>query len=383
MKNTYYFLCALLMLCLFSCQNKGSNGSDGSGSSVKTNYSVAKISAKYAEGFKVNYKDKVCYLDIHDPQKDAAHSYHFALIPRGTSKKGIPSDYTIIETPVRKVICMTSLQLSSFIALGDLSPVVGINSTHHLFNQEMKKRLAEGKTQKIGIEGNFDTEVITGINPDLILISPFKRGGFDALKEVNIPLVPHLGYQEMSPLGQAEWIKVVGLLLGKEDKANEVFSGIEKRYNDLKAKAADVKTRPVVFSGEMRGGNWYAVGGKSFLAQLFKDAGADYFLKDDEHAGGFNLDFEAVYDQAANSDYWRIVNSHHGKFSYDALKQEDARYADFKAFRKKQVIYCNMTERPFYESMPMEPDEVLADLIKIFHPELLSDHQAKYYDLLK
>ena len=74
MKNTYYFLCALLMLCLFSCQNKGSNGSDGSGSSVKTNYSVAKISAKYAEGFKVNYKDKVCYLDIHDPQKDAAHS---------------------------------------------------------------------------------------------------------------------------------------------------------------------------------------------------------------------------------------------------------------------------------------------------------------------
>ena len=49
------------------------------------------------------------------------------------------------------------------------------------------------------------------VNPDLILISPFKRGGYDALKEVGIPLMPHLGYKEMTPLGQAEWIKFVGL----------------------------------------------------------------------------------------------------------------------------------------------------------------------------
>ncbi len=41
---------------------------------------------------------------------------------------------------------------------------------------------------------------------DVILISPFKRGGYDALKEVSIPLIPHLGYKEMTPLGQAEWM---------------------------------------------------------------------------------------------------------------------------------------------------------------------------------
>ena len=55
--------------------------------------------------------------------------------------------------------------------------------------------------------------------PDLILISPFKQGGYDAMKEVDIPLVPHLGYKETTPLGQAEWIKFVGLLIGEEEKA--------------------------------------------------------------------------------------------------------------------------------------------------------------------
>ena len=158
------------------------------------------------------------------------------------------------------------------------------------------------------------------------------------MKEVGIPLMPHLGYKEMTPLGQAEWIKFVGLLLGKEEKANEQFAAIKKRYNELKELTGRVTKRPVVFSGELRGGNWYAVGGRSFLAQLFKDAGADYFLKDDEQSGGVTIDFETVYSQAAGADYWRIVNSYQGEFSYNTLKEEDARYVDF------QIIFCQITD---------------------------------------
>ena len=221
------------------------------------------------------------------------------------------------------------------------------------------------------------------LNPDVIFISPFKRGGYDTMREIGIPLVPHLGYKEMTPLGQAEWIKFIGLFIGQEEEANEKFAAIEKHYNDLKQLAADVKKRPVVFSGEIRGGNWYAVGGKSFLAELFRDAGADYFLKDDPRSGGVTLDFETVYSQAESADYWRIVNSYDGTFSYDALKSLDPRYADFRAFRDKGVIYCNMREQPFYESMPMEPEVVLEDLIHAFHPNLLLDYQPKYYARLQ
>ena len=66
------------------------------------------------------------------------------------------------------------------------------------------QRVREGRIQKIGMEGNFDTELILAANPDVIFISPFKRGGYDTIKETGITLIPHLGYKEQTPLGQAE-----------------------------------------------------------------------------------------------------------------------------------------------------------------------------------
>lgn len=338
----------------------------------------------YAKGYSVRYfSGNVRLVDICDPQKESSNIFHYALVSKGANPSGIPDNYTVVETPVRRVMCMTSLQLSNFICLNACDYVVGITSTRHLFNREMNERLKSGETAKIGIEGNFDNEVIMSMNPDVIFISPFKRGGYDAMREIGIPLVPHLGYKEMTPLGQAEWIKFIGMFIGKEAEANAKFATIEKRYNELKELAANVKKRPVVFSGEIRGGNWYAVGGKSFLAQLFRDAGADYFLKDDPRSGGVTLDFETVYSQAENADFWRIVNSYDGSFSYDALKSLDPRYADFRAFREKGVVYCNMCEKPFYESMPMEPEIVLEDLIHAFHPDLLPDYKPTYYERLK
>ena len=383
MKKLIWASGLLLLLTVTACQNKHKQGSGNLEHKTLTDSSIVKIIPEYAQGFKITYTDQACLLDIQDTQNKESQSFHYALVPRGVEAENIPADYTVIETPIRSVISMTSLQLSNFIKLEELDAVVGITSTRHLFNKKINDRLKDGSIHKIGIEGNFDNEVIMSVNPDLILISPFKRGGYDALKEVGIPLMPHLGYKEMTPLGQAEWIKFVGLLLGKEEKANEQFAAIKKRYNELKELTGRVTKRPVVFSGELRGGNWYAVGGRSFLAQLFKDAGADYFLKDDEQSGGVTLDFETVYSQAAGADYWRIVNSYQGEFSYNTLKEEDARYVDFKAYKEKGVIYCNMREKPFYESMPTEPEVVLADLIQIFHPQLLSGHQPGYYELLK
>ena len=385
--NKYLAGCCLFALLAASCASKGNQQEKESAPLQRTITADSKvrITTGYAEGFQLTYQEGYILVDIHDPQNEESTHFLYALVPRETKPEGIPVDYTVIETPVRSAICMTSLQLSNFIKLGAEDKVVGITSTRHLFNHTINDQLKEGKTAKIGIEGNFDNEVIMSINPDLILISPFKRGGYETMKDIGIPLIPHLGYKEMTPLGQAEWIKFVGLLLGMEQEANDKFSAIEHHYNELKELTVEGKVtrRPIVFSGEIHGGNWYAVGGKSFLAQLFKDAGADYFLKDDDRSGGVTLDFETVYNQADEADYWRIVNSYPGTYDYKALKDQDPRYADFRAFKEKGVIYCNMREKPFYESMPTEPEVVLGDLLHIFHPNLLPDHTPVYYDLLK
>lgn len=338
---------------------------------------------KYAKGFKVAEFDNYKLIDITDPSGESDVVYKYALIKRGTDRNGIPTDYDVIETPVRKVICMTTLQISNFIKLGVTDRIVGMTSTRFLFNEDIKRQLKENATARIGIEGEFDTELILAIAPDIILVSPFKRGGYEAIRDLDIPLISFLGYKETSPLGQAEWIKFTAMLLGIEEQANKQFDEIEKKYNELKALTLSAKEKPTVLSGELHSGNWYVVGGKSYLAQLFRDAGANYFMKNDHESGGFYVDFETVYSQGANADYWRTVNSYNGQFDYDALKQSDARYADFKAFKEKKLIYCNLRSTPFYENTPVEPEVVLADLIKIFHPELLPDHTPVYYELLK
>ena len=371
---------------------------------------VDTLELHYARGFRVRtLANGVRLVDVADPQADEDRmpvSYHFALMP--TDSAPVPSSYTPVHVPIDRTIVMTMLQLSNFTALEALDVVRGITGTKNLFNKDVRARVDDGRIVKIGMEGNFDTELILAAQPEVIFISPFKRGGYDAIKETGITLIPHLGYKELHPLGQAEWVKFVGLFLGKEHEADSLFTQIEERYNGLKEKTQSLSAErgeagamkssgnetlpptggageglPTVFSGEMHGGNWYAVGGRSALAQLFRDAGADYVIKD-ENTGGVNIEFEQLYAAAAEADYWRILNSYPGDFSYEALEASEPRNKLFRAFRERKVIYCNMKQTPYYELSPMQPDVLLADLIAIFHPALMpQDYQPTFYQLLR
>ena len=333
---------------------------------------------RYATGYQVRDSAGIRLVDV-------GNDYHFALVRRDDA--AVPDGYTPVVVPIRRTICMTTLQLSNFTVLGAHDVVKGLTGTKNLFNKDIRQRVDDGRIVKIGMEGNFDTEMVLAANPDVIFISPFKRGGYDAIRETGITLVPHLGYKELDPLGQAEWIKFVGMFIGKEREAASVFAGIEQRYNDLKAKVAaqqdSQQAVPTVTSGEMHYGTWHAVGGKNYLAQIFRDAGADYVVHDDETAGE-NMEFEKMYALAAHADYWRILNSYPGEFSYEALKASEPRNELFKAFKERKVIYCNMRQTPYYELSPVQPDVLLEDFVAIFHPELVAaDYQPTYYRLLK
>ncbi len=371
MKKVIGFCMVCLIVCIsYSCGNGGKAAEAGE---VETD---TLVKPKYATGYEVKDSAGVRLVNV-------GNDYHFALVT--TDETNIPDGYTKVKVPIKSTICMTSLQLSNFTILDAHDVVKGVTGTKNLFNKDIRARVKDGRIVKIGMEGNFDNEMVLAANPDIIFISPSKRGGYEAIKETGITLVPHLGYQELDPLGQAEWIKFVGMFIGKEKEASEVFAGIESRYNNLKSKIENLnpKELPTVFSGEMHYGNWHAVGGKNYLAQIFRDAGANYVINDEETAGE-NLEFEKMYSLAADADYWRILNSYPGEFSYDALKASEPRNELFKAFKERKVIYCNMKQTPYYEISPVQPDLLLKDFVAIFHPELVEkDYQPTFYYLLK
>ena len=409
--NRWWLLSLFAIVLLFTACVPDKKKAQASAESPQGSRDVAIIQPQYAKGFTVTYLDNgVRLVDVvpaeggmskkhhgDQPADSSKHKkkadgeqkrekmpvgYHFALVEKGT-EADVPEGYVKVSVPIKRTICMTSLQLSNFIALDALDVVKGITSTKNLFNKDVHQRVKTGDIVKIGMEGEFDPELILAANPELIFISPFKRGGYATIKETGIMLIPHLGYKELDPLGQAEWVKFVAMFIGKEKEANDLFDGIAKRYLDLKELAQKTTTRPTIFSGEMHGGNWFAVGGKNHLAQLFRDAGADYILNNEE-TGGTPIEYEQMYAIAANADYWRILNSFSGDFSYEALKKSEPRNALFKAFKEKHVIYCNMKKTPYYEVTPMQPDVLLQDMVAIFHPELLpNDYQPRYYRLLK
>lgn len=377
-------LIALAISIAISCTVNSKHQADTASAQQTVSDSQDTVRPIYAKGFSVEYPGNgIRLLKVKDPQKGKGKTYRFALVSQG-STANVPEGYTRIDVPIRSAVLMTMLQLSNFTALDAQNIVKGITGTKNLFDKNIKERVKKGDIVKIGMEGNFDPELVMAAKPDVIFISPFKRGGYDAIKETGVTLVPHLGFKELDPLGQAEWIKFVAMFIGKEQKANAVFQEIAERYESLKAKVAQAKgKRPTVFSGEMHGGNWHAVGGKNYLAQIFRDAGADYVINDD-NTGGEPLDFESMYSKAAGADYWRILNSFPGDFSYEALAESEERNKLFKAFRDKKVIYCNMKRQPYYEISPVCPDRVLADFVAIFHPELMpKDYKPAFYHLLK
>ena len=371
MRKVLVLLVLVMGVVLGGCSGKG-GAKTAAADEAEAGASV-EVKVKYATGFTVRDTAGIRLVDV-------GKHYHFALVKGDVA---VPEGYTKVRVPIERTICMTMLQLSNFTILDAHDVVSGLTGTKNLFNKDIQARVKDGRIVKIGMEGNFDTEMVLAANPDVIFISPFKRGGYEPIKETGITLVPHLGYKELNPLGQAEWIKFVGMFIGKERQANDIFAGIEQRYNELKALAAKAEKRPTVFSGEMHSGTWHAVGGKNYLAQIFRDAGADYVIADEETAGE-NLEFEKMYALAAKADYWRILNSYPDAFSYEALKASEPRNELFQAFKDRKVIYCNMKQTPYYEISPVEPDVLLKDFVAIFHPELVeADYQPTFYQLLK
>ena len=328
------------------------------------------IHIQYAKGLKVDYKADGIHVTISNPDPQVKHDKPQELI---------------ITRPCSRFICTTALQLGNFEVLGLEDCIVGMNSLKNLFSPRMKEQMKAGKTVQIGKEGNFDLETVIASQPDYIFVSVSKHGGFEGLKDCGIPLIPHHGYKETDPLGQAEWIKLVGLLTGETRRANAVFADIEKKYNKLKeeVKAAQNTIQPTIISGRQIRDGWYIVGGRSYMAQLFKDAGVSYVMDDNEESGGITLDFEAVYARGVEADFWQTDGSFDGDFNLQTLADEDERYATMKAYKNKKVLFCNLSQTPYRELAGVQPHLVLADFVKALRPDLLPHYEAKYYKLLK
>jgi iron complex transport system substrate-binding protein len=186
---------------------------------------------------------------------------------------------------------------------------------------------------------------------------------------------------ETHPLGRAEWLKFTALFFNKEALAEKAFDEIAQEYERLSQLGHHVLVRPTVLTGTSWRGTWFLPGGKSFMAQFLRDAGAEYLWEKDQTTGAIPMDFESVLAQAQHADFWVNADTWH---SVSDVLATDARYGMFKALQTRQVFnregrVNSQGGNDYFETGVMYPQKVLADLIKIFHPELVPEHNLIWY----
>lgn len=344
-----------------------------------SSFQASPLPVNYAQGFRLDSIEGGVVVTISYPEDTLQPITRLALMEEGHPA---PAGMVSLQLPLQRIICLSSTYMGYFLELNATANIVAVNSFRHLNDSTILARVKKGEIRQVGKEGHFNTELIAALDPDVIFVSPFKAGGYDALVHLGFPLVPITAYEEEVPLARAEWIKLIGCFTGQYPMADSLFHNIADEYLRLCDLAAQANRQPTVFSGRLKSNMWYVPGGKSYYAHFFKDAGAHYLFSDNEDRGALQIDFEVVYQKAAEADFWRMYSNVPGKFTTQQLADSDHRYTLFKAFDTGNILYCNIHEKPYYEKGPVQPHLILADYISLFHPELLPHHEGSFYEMI-
>lgn len=349
-------------------------------------YFPEKITTEYTDGFTVEYFGSYKLVTVTHPWNDAdeADAVQYVLVQCGAP---IPAGYDmaqIVEVPVTSAVSMSTTYLPYLDVYGVLDSLVGVDMASLATNTAVLEKSANGELADIAPNFELNIETALELNPQLIFTYGF---GFDTdsyhqLQDAGLAVALVGEFAETNPLARAEWGKFIALFFNTEGIAEAEFEAMTEDYMRLWELTGTVESRPTVFLNSPFDGTWYMAGGKGYMAQFLADAGAEYLWADDAGTATLFLDFEAVIERAQDADFW--LNGNQFWMSTADILTEDARFGEFSAVNTGGVWINNlavneMFANDFYESGVAYPNLILADLIAIFHPELLPDHEFVYY----
>ncbi|ASQ90375.1 iron complex transporter substrate-binding protein [Prosthecochloris sp. GSB1] len=363
-----------------------SGDNDSVSAQVAPDDSLRRIPFRYAKRLTMTKIGDATLIDIVKP-RGAMHglAYRYLLVPKGAAvPEGYP-DALMVRTPVEKVTCGIGLHVTMLEELGILDSIVGIGRAEWVGNPEILRRLDSGKIIETGMSNAMNMETMVGLQPDLAFV--YSSGGeydvHEQLLAMGITPAVTCMHIEEHPLGVLEWIKFFGAFFGKEAEAEAFFAQTAERYEALERRVRGrFGERPGVIVGHGARGVWSTHGSSAWFIGFLQDAGADYILEDPEDYEENLISFEHAMSVGLRAEYW--VNPLYTAMSLSDLVDDDSRYAQFLSVWKGNVFNNNAAtfengKNAFWEIGMSEPDVVLADLVRIFHPELLPDHELKYY----
>lgn len=316
-------------------------------------------------------------VTITDPWDTTKILHSYQLVPRGEDAPHIEGA-TKVEIPLANSLVYSAVYTGAIDELGAANAIKAVADAAYINNANITEGIASGRITDVGSAMSPVVELVVAASPDAILASPYQNAGYGAVGQLGIPIIEMADYMEPTPLGRAEWIKLIGLLYGRYNMADSIYGAVTQSYGQIMDKVAGAESRPKVITETMINGVWSVPGGKSYKARMLKDAGATYPWVDTETAGSIDMDFSRVFERGADADYW-IATSYGYPMTRTMLASDYRPNERFKAFQTGNVYTCDTSVTPLFDEFPFHPDRLLNDYVVIFHPEAADGMHLNYF----
>lgn len=321
----------------------------------------------YATQFSADcYEGGYVMIDIPDAGR-------FLVVPEGAAEvDDLPEDVVVLRQPLDHIYLVSTSVMDLFVHLDALDSIaLSGTKAEGWYVEEAKQAMQEGRIAYAGKYSAPDYERILtaecglAVENTMIYHTPEVK---EQLERFGIPVLVERSSYESSPLARMEWIKLYGILLGKEALAEEVFAQQAQRIAPLLEQPSTGK-RCAFFSITSSGLATVRKSG-DYVAQMIGMAGGEYVFADLADSGNslstMNIPLEDLYAGVKDADVLIYNGTIEGSISTkEELLARCALLAECKAVQSGN-IWCT-TPSFFQQSMALA--DFMLDLHAVFTGE--------------
>ncbi len=386
LKTDYFFRSVrsgLMMAAVFllvpsvgACAGKGSTEQQ-SGIPVQQEISSMleyedRMELDYAKEFAIDeYKDGYRLISISDGSR-------FLVVPEGKeAPDDLEADIMVLNQPVDHIYLAATAVMDMITSIDALDAIrLSGTKSSGWYIEEAKEAMEEGSILYAGKYSAPDYERIVSegcrlaIENTMINHAPEVR---EKLEKFGIPVFLDYSSYETHPLGRVEWVKLYGVLLGKEEQAERAFDGEETAFED--AICGEPTGKTVAFFFITTNGAVNVRKSSDYIPKMIELAGGTYVFDSlgdaQSRSSSVTMQMEEFYAAAQDADYLIYNSSIDGEVgSIDELLGKSSLLGDFKAVQEGNV-FCT-TKNLYQESMS------IGTLTKDIHSMLTGETEMTY-----
>lgn len=372
MQTKRFGLCAALsaaaLLLLAGCTGSGSTAAPTL--TVESSYPL-----QYAKQFTVDEcTGRYELITIADSQ--------YLVVPQGAAvPEDLPQGTTVLQQPIENIYLVSTSAMDPIISLGALDSIaLSGTKADGWYLPEAKAAMQAGQIAYAGKYSAPDYETILAsgcglaIENTMIYHTPEVK---EQLEKFGIPVLVERSSYETDPLARMEWVKLYGILLGKQQEAEQLFDTQVQRVAPLENQQPTGKT--VAFFSITSNNLATVRKGSDYVARMIEMAGGSYVFADLTDNGNnlatINLSLEDFYAGAKDADVLLYNSTIEGSIaSTEQLVEKCPLLAQFKAVQNGNV-WCT-AQSLFQQSMEL-PDLIL-DMNRVFTEGTPADSELTF-----